>query len=376
MNDLAWIEISKKDLMDNIGTTRRIIGQETIISPCIKANAYGHGLVESAKIFVSAGVEWLSVNSVTEAERIRRAGIDQPILVIGYIAEYELEKVFDLDLKLFVSNLASAQKLSAIGQVNNKTASVHLKIDTGMHRHGVPMDEAEALANKINNLPYVKIEGLATHFATSDDPANHAYFDLQLERFKEITAKIKNIVNHDLIIHCDKSASTLLARYESGNLVRPGISVYGYYSSRDVEALAKAKNIILKPVLAFKTRIGQIKNIGENSFVGYSCSYKTNRPTTIATLPVGYYDGYDRKLGNRGYALVNGLKAPILGRICMNISIIDITDCGQAREGDEVVLIGQQSNETITVEQIADWADTINYEVITRLRESLPRYYI
>ncbi|MEK7072461.1 MAG: alanine racemase [Patescibacteria group bacterium] len=376
MNDLAWIEISKDDLIRNIKTIRQIVGDKIIISPCIKANAYGHGLVETAKIFISAGVEWLSVNSIEEAEKIRRAGINQPILVMGYITEYELEKVFDLDLKLFISNLEYAEKLSAIGKAKNKTAKVHLKIDTGMNRHGVLIEEAEDLAKKINNLPYIKIEGLATHFATSDDPSNPVYFNQQLEKFTAITTKIKKIVDYDLIVHCDKSASILLSRYEAGNLIRPGIATYGYYSSNDVAELSKAKNIILKPALTFKTRIGQIKNIPENSFVGYGYSYKTNRPTTMATIPVGYYDGYDRKLGNRGYVLVNGHRAQILGRICMNISIIDITDCGQISSGDEVVLIGRQGNEIITVEQIADWANTINYEVITRLRESIPRYYI
>jgi len=376
MKDLAWIEISKSNLTNNIKIIRNIVGTKTIISPCIKANAYGHGLIETAKIFISAGANWLSVNSVFEAEKIRQANINLPILVIGYVAEFELEKIFDLDLKLFVSDLNLAQKISEIGQARNKTAKVHLKIDTGMHRHGVLAEEALTLTQKISKLPNIKIEGLATHFANSDDPLHPDYFNQQLEKFKTAIDQIRKIITYDLIIHCHKSASVLLSKEPIGNLVRPGISVYGYYPGDDVTKLAKDKNIILTPALTFKTIVGQIKNVPTNSLVGYACSYTTNRPTRIATIPVGYFDGYDRKLGNRGYVLANGQKAPILGRICMNVTIIDITDCGEIFSGDEVVLIGQQRNETIAVEQVADWANTINYEIITRLRETLPRYYI
>ncbi|MDO8669185.1 MAG: alanine racemase [Candidatus Buchananbacteria bacterium] len=376
MNNLSWIEISKNNLISNLKTIRQITCPEAIISPCIKANAYGHGLVETAKIFISGGADWLSVNSIEEAEKIRQADLGQPILVIGHVAEYELERIFDLDLRLFISSFDYAEKLSKIGQTKNKIANIHLKIDTGMHRHGVLMMEAEELAKKINDLPHIKIEGLATHFANSAEPSNPSYFNEQLEKFTSIVSKIKNITNHDLIIHCDKSASLLVYDNHISNLVRPGISAYGYYPSSEVAEIAKAKGINLKPALAFKTIIGQIKKILANSFVGYGCAYTTSRPSTIATIPVGYYDGYDRKLSNKGYALVSGQRAPILGRVCMNITIIDITDCGQISSGDEVVLIGRQDNEQITVEQLAIWADTINYEIITRLRESLPRYYI
>lgn len=376
MNHLAWIEISKAKIARNIKTIREINDPNTIISPCIKANAYGHGLIETAKILIESGVEWLSVNSTEEAQKVRAAGINHPILVIGFVAEYELEKIFDLNLRLFISNINYAQKLSDLGKAKNQTANIHLKIDTGMHRHGVLLEHSSNLAKEILKLPNIKIEGLATHFANSDDPLNPEYFNRQLEKFKIAINDLKKIIGHDLIIHCHKSASVLLSRDNISNLIRPGISVYGYYPSLDVANLAKERNLILQPALEFKTIIGQIKNIPENSLVGYGCTYKTTRPTITATIPVGYYDGYDRKLGNKAYVLVNGKKATVLGRICMNVTIIDITDCGSVTSGDEVVLIGQQKDEVITVEQLADWANTINYEIITRLRESLPRYYL
>ena len=376
MSDLAWLEIKKDNLISNIKILKNLRAGNVLISPCVKANAYGHGLIETAKIFIGAGANWLSVNSVEEAEKLRNAGISQPIMVIGFAAENELEKALDLDLRLFISNLDYAQKLSELGVIKNKEAIIHLKIDTGMHRHGVLIEEAEELVKKIKNLPYLKIEGLATHFATSDEPLNPNYFNQQLEQFKDITVKIKNIIDNDLIIHCDKSASLLLYQNSLAGLVRPGIATYGYYPGADTKKICEAKNIILKPALSFKTKIGQIKKVPINSCIGYGCTYYTKRPTILATIPVGYYDGYDRKLSNQGYVLVGGQKAPILGRVCMNITIVDITDCDSVVSGDEVVLIGTQGQETITVEQIANWANTINYEVITRLRESLPRYFI
>ena len=376
MTDLAWLEIKKENLSANLQTLKKLAGENVLIAPCVKANAYGHGLIETGRIFIEAGVDWLSVNSLEEAGQLREVGLNQPILVIGYVAANELEKILDLDLKLFVSNWDYAQKLSELGTEKNKTALIHLKIDTGMHRHGVLMAEAEGLVKKIKNLPNVKVEGLATHFATSDEPLSPAYFNQQLENFKEITTKIKNIVGDNLIVHCDKSASLLLYRHGLANLVRPGLAAYGYYPGSDTKKLCQEKNIILKPALSFKTKVGQIKEVPADSYVGYGCAYITKRPTTLATIPVGYYDGYDRKLSNQGYVLVNGQKAQILGRVCMNITIVDITDCGQVTEGDEVVLIGEQGQEIITVEQMADWAKTINYEIITRLRESLPRYYL
>lgn len=376
MSDLAWLEIKKDNLISNIKILKKLAGKNVLMSPCIKANAYGHGLIETAKIFVSAGSDWLAVNSLEEAEKVRRAGISQPLLVLGYVPKQEMTKIFALDLRIFINDFASAQQLEKLGQKQNQTARIHIKIDTGMHRHGVLMDDAIDLIKKIKKLPHIKIEGLATHFATSDEPLKPDYFNKQQKNFETVTAKIKNLLADELIIHADKSASLLLGRHPWTNLVRPGLSAYGYYPGQDVAKLAQAKNIFLKPTLTFKTRIGQIKKIPAGSFVGYGCTYKTKRPTTIATIPVGYYDGYDRKLGNRGYVLVRGRRAPILGRVCMNITIIDITGCGPITSGDEVVLIGSQNKEIITVEQLAAWAETINYEIITRLREGLPRYYV
>ena len=347
-----------------------------MIAPCVKANAYGHGLTETGKIFLENGADWLCVNSLLEAEKLRTAGINCPILIIGIVFDFELEKIIDLDLRFFLHDFNLAINLSEIGQRKNKIANVHVKIDTGMHRHGVLADQAANFVKKIIALPNVNLEGVATHFATSDEPLNPSYFESQLKSFKDALEKIKSLTDKKLIVHCDKSASVLLANNDFVDLVRPGIASYGYYPGKDVKKICEDQGLILKPGLAFKTRISNIKTLPADSFVGYGCSYRTARMTKIATIPVGYFDGYDRKLSNRGHILVNGQRAPILGRVCMNVTIVDVTDCGNVKNGDEAVLIGRQGEQKISVEDVADWANTINYEIITRLREEIPRYYL
>jgi alanine racemase len=376
MNNLSWIEISKNNLKCNIKTIRDHIGKETILAPCVKANAYGHGLIETSKTFLEAGANWLCVNSIEEAKRLRDANIDCPILIIGYVDKSDLSKVIDLGVRIFLYDINHGEILSNLARERNTTAPVHIKVDTGMHRQGVLLNKAEEFTKKVLRLGGIKIEGVATHFANSDEPNNPSYFNGQLEKFKDISSRIKNIVGHDLITHCDKSASALLYHHKLSNLVRPGIVAYGHYPGKDVAEICLNKNIVLRPALAFKTKIAQIKSIPPDSFVGYGCTYRTTRPTKIATIPVGYYDGYDRGLSNRGHVIANSGIAPILGRICMNITIIDITDCHNIAEGDEVVLIGQKENRMISAEKIGSWTNTINYEVITRLRESIPRYYM
>jgi alanine racemase len=376
MNDLSWIEISKDNLSHNIKMIRRNIGDETILAPCVKANAYGHGLVETAKILLTSGANWLCVNSIEEAEILRSNNLGCPVLVIGYIGKNDLWRVLYLNVRIFLYDIEHAQRLSNLAKTNKKTVKVHIKIDTGMHRQGVLLSQAKALIKEVNELDNIEIEGLATHFANSDEPENPTYFEKQLEKFEQAVQWSHKIIDRELIIHCDKSASTLLYHHDLSTLVRPGIAIYGHYPGQSVKDEAIKKNIHLKPVLSLKTKIAQIKNIPKNSLVGYGCTYKTTRASKIATVPIGYYDGYDRKLSNRGYMLVNGKRVPILGRVCMNVTIVDITDCPNVLPEDEVVLIGRQGDKEITADDVAIWSETINYEIVTRLRESLPRYYI
>lgn len=375
MNSQSWLEISRENLKHNLSIIRQA-SPNTIMAPCVKANAYGHGLVAIGKIFLDSGANWLCVTSLDEAEKLRRAGITCPILIIGVVFNDELEKIIDLDLRFFLHDTNTAINLSEVGQRRNKTVSVHIKIDTGMHRHGVLTENLEDFMKHVVNLPNINIEGVATHFATSDEPLNPSYFESQLKSFREALEKINRIVKKKLIVHCDKSASVLVHRNDFVDLVRPGIAAYGYYPGKDVKKICEDMGIFLQPALTFKTKLSNIKTLPADSYVGYGCSYRTARMTKIATIPVGYFDGYDRKLSNRGQVLVNGKRTPILGRVCMNVTIIDVTDCGNVKNGDEVVLIGRQGAEKISVEDVADWANTINYEIITRLRESVVRYYV
>lgn len=376
MNDLIWIEISKAALKNNIQTIRRIIGPNILLAPCVKSNAYGHGLIEISKLFLEYGANWLCVNSLEEAIALRQAEIREPILIIGYVQKNDLAKILEFDLRLFIYEQERLKILSNLAKKHNQKAKIHLKIDTGMHRQGIMMDEIDDYIHYIKSLPDIELEGIATHFANSDEPEKPAYFYEQMEKFKKVKEKFEKAFNHQIIFHCDKSASSLIYPHKISDLDRPGLAIYGYYPSQSVRKICEQKNIKLLPSLSLKTKIALIKKIPAGSLVGYGCTYQTTRPTTIAIVPIGYYDGVDRKLSNRGHFLISGKKAPIIGRVCMNITIVDITDIENINQEDEVVVIGQQGDEQITTEQFADWAGTINYEVTTRLRESIKRYYI
>jgi len=375
MKETIWIEVSKNNLKHNLQMLRRLIGKK-ILAPAVKANAYGHGLIETAKLLIKFGADWLCVNSVAEEEKLRQSKIKKPILIIGCVAPEEFKKVVAYDLRLFVYDIISAKRLSRLAVAKHKKVKIHFKIDTGMHRQGVQLEQAESLVQKIAALPGLEIEGLATHFASADNPRRPAYFKKQSATFKILSARIKEILGKKLIVHCDKSASILLYPDKLFDLVRPGIAVYGHFPAAEIEKICQKRKIHLRPALSLKTKISFVKKIPKNSLVGYGCSFKTKRPTTIALLPIGYYDGLDRGLSNRGWVLVAGQKAPIIGRICMNITIIDVTDIKNISAGTEATIIGKQKNQVITAENLAEQLGTINYEIIARLRESISRYYL
>ncbi len=376
MNDRIWIEISKSRIKNNLQTIRHLIGDQVLLAPCVKANAYGHGIVEISRLVLEYGANWLCVDSIGEAEVLREGGILQPLLIMGYVQRSELPKILKLDSKIFLYNLHTAQALSGIAQKARRSASVHIKVDTGMSRQGIPTSEVIDFVNQVRKLPNLKVEGIATHFATADNPKDKTHFQRQLASFRQIFEDLKKEEIHIPIFHCCNSAATLLYPEAHFDLVRPGLSIYGYYPSQAVRDVCAQKNIKLLPALTLKTKITQIKEIPEGSCVSYGCTFVTERKTKIAILPIGYYDGLDRKLSNCGYALINGQKAKILGRVCMNMTIVDVTEIGDAAQEDEVVLIGRQGGEEISVEEMADLVGTINYEIITRLRESISRYYV
>ncbi|MFC1721690.1 alanine racemase [Patescibacteria group bacterium] len=383
------IEISRAALSNNIKVFRKLVGKkpssteasprrskgERILSVVVKANAYGHGLVKASEIFLKAGADWLIVDSIEEGIELRESGIEAPILIVGYVPLKDLGKVFDHSFRIVIFNQQTAKKLSSLANSRRKKIKVHVKIETGTTRQGITPKEIIPFIKTIKS-DYIDIEGALTHFANIEDVLEHDFADNQLDIFK---ATVELLKAHKLpleYIHCANSAAAILFPKTYFNMVRVGIAAYGMWPSQETKlsAMRMHRNQLgLQPAMTVKSMIAQIKDVPAGSFIGYGCTYKTTKRSKIAVVPIGYYDGYDRKLSNTGYVLIHGKRAPVRGRVCMNMIMVDISDISNVRLEDPVVIMGKQRNENISAEQLGEWIGTINYEVTTRFREDLPR---
>jgi alanine racemase len=376
--ELTWVEISKSALKNNVKQFRNIIDKDTILCPCIKANAYGHGLIETAKIFLEAGADWLSVNALFEARALRRAGITSPVYILGYVPIEGILEAIELDCRLVVYTYETVKEISKAAERSGKKARVHIKVETGTNRQGIPQDELLDFVQYITKFKNVEIEGLATHFANIEDTTDHSYAELQIQRFEKAAGDLEASGINIPIKHCANSAATILFPKTHFQMVRVGISGFGMWPSNEtyVSYVKERKNDFeLLPAFTWKTRIAQIKTVPAGEYIGYGCTYKTSHKTRLAIIPVGYYDGYDRGISG-GYVLIRGKRAAIKGRICMNIIMVEATDIPEAKIDDEVVLIGRSGDEFISAEQFAQWAGTINYEVTTRVNDRIPRIMV
>jgi len=367
-----WCEVDTDALAANLRTFRRLVGPQSRLAPTVKANAYGHGLLLAARAFVSGGADWLCVHGVDEARRLRQAGLDLPLYVLGPVLLDALPEASALDLRVVVYNEATVARLVSL----DLPLRLHLKIETGNHRQGIEVGQALHLAEAIAAAPKLELEGVASHFANIEDTTDHRYARTQLARFEDAVSALRDAGHSIPIRHLSNSAAAILWPEQTYEMVRIGISAYGLWPSTETQvaaALAGRGDTALRPALTWKTRVGQIKNVPEGAFIGYGCTFMTTHPTRLAVLPVGYFDGYDRGLSNLAHVLIRGRRAPVRGRVCMNIVMVDVTDIAEAELEDEVVLLGQQETERVSAEQIGAWAGTINYEVISRIGGHLPR---
>ncbi len=378
MIDLTKVEISKSALVHNIKCFRRLLGDK-LLAPCVKANAYGHGLVECGKIFLEAGADWLSVNSLYEAEKLREDGIKAPIYIMGYVSVDSLERAVDLDCRLVVYNTKTIQKLGEIG----KKVYVHLKIETGNNRQGIYLDDLPAFVDFISEFKNIEIEGCCTHFANIEDTGDHSFAKSQLQKFGQACDKIESMGINIRIKHCANSAATILFPETHFDMARIGISAYGMWSSKKTqESFSQRKNLQqlddfeLQPAFTWKTKVMQIKNVKQGEFVGYGCTYKAEKDIKLAVLGIGYYDGYDRGISTEAYVLIHDKKAHIRGRVCMNMIMVDVSEIPEVELEDDVILMGKDGSESISAEQFAGWCDTINYEVTTRVNDRIPRIIV
>ncbi|MBI5805885.1 alanine racemase [candidate division TA06 bacterium] len=377
IDHLIWVELNQKSLLKNLQAFRGLLGDGTKLCPVVKSNAYGHGAFQTARMIQDSGLaSWLAVNSVDEGLELRRRGIKLPVLVLGYVPLERLSEAAQYDLRLTVYNRETVLRLKALK--TKKKIYLHLKLETGTNRQGVDLKDALLLAKMIKVSRNMVLEGYSTHFANIEDTTDRSFAGRQLQRYQKMLGELEKNGFKAPVNHIACTAASLVFPQTRLQLARIGIGLYGLWPSREtmVSLKEQGSEFRLEPVLSWKTRVAQVKTVAAGEYIGYGCTFRTSRRTRIAVLPVGYYDGYDRKLSNTAYVLVRGKRAPIRGRVCMNLCMADITDIPGVRPEDEVVLLGKQGREHLSAEQLAQWIGTINYEVVTRINPQLPRVVV
>ena len=381
---LTWAEIDLVAYRHNIAELRRITSPEARLMAVVKADGYGHGAVSVARVALEAGADNLGVARLHEAVELRDAGIAAPILIFGFTAAEEIDSLQDLDLTQAVFSRESAEVLSGRAVSGGKRLRVHIKVDTGMGRLGLLTDEPraeEATASAANHrldevraiatLPGLEVEGLFTHFATADH-AEKSYAERQLQRFDDLVERLKQEGIEFPVNHAANSAALLDMPDSHLDMVRPGIATYGLYPSAEVDQ----SRVELKPVMEWKARIIQLKEVPAGFGVSYGITYETPRPTRLATVAVGYADGLNRGLSSCGEMLVGGRRVPIVGRICMDLTLLDVGEVSDVAVDDEVVILGRQGEEELTADEMATTLDTINYEIVSTITSRVPRIYL
>ena len=360
------VEIDLEALRYNFAQVRKLVGQSGAILAVVKSDAYGHGMVPVARELANQRAEYLGVSTCREAQILRHHGIESPILIMLGVEPNEFSHVIGQNLTPVVYRSDIAGELSAAALKADTQVPVHLKIDTGMGRLGVPHHEAEGFFQLIRSLAGLRVEGILSHFASADEK-DKSFANLQLERYRQALAQAEGIGLTFRYSHIANSAGVIDLPESHHQLVRPGIMLYGSLPSDELY-----QPLQLKPVMSLKARVLQLKEVAADSPIGYGCTHFTSEPSLIATLPVGYDDGYSRLLSNQGEVLIRGRRAPIVGRVSMCLITADVTEVPDVQEDDEVVLLGNQGDDEITADEIAAKIGTISYEVfcnLGRLRE-------
>lgn len=378
-NLLNWVEIDRKALGDNIRRFQAHVGAGVKLAAVVKSNAYGHGLVPVSREAIRAGADWLAVNSLEEALDIRQAGIVAPVICLGHVPLARLRQAVEADIRLTVCNRETVDSLGRITAQSGLEARLHVKVETGTNRQGVRVEEIVDFAGRIGQHARLRLEGLSTHFANIEDVTEHHFAEQQLRRFVEACTLLEDQGAQIEVKHTACTAAAILFPKTLFNMIRVGIGLYGLWPSKETRISALQAGIPLnrlEPVLTWKTRIGQVKMVKSGETIGYGCTDVATQDTRLAVLPVGYYDGYDRRLSSIGYVLIRGRRAPLRGRVCMNMIMVDVTNIPEAALEDEAVLLGGQLNDSVSAEVLAARIGTINYEVVARINPLLPRIVV
>ncbi|MBK8165505.1 MAG: alanine racemase [bacterium] len=372
------IETDRSALVDNLRAFRRHTAAETEILAVVKADAYGHGLVPAASAFLEGGAGLLGVHAMHEARALRAAGLVAPILVLGPATAAECAQAAALDVQVTVGSLSGARAAAAV-PAGDRRLRVHLKVETGVNRQGLVEAEIEAALAVLRSGPAVNLAGLSSHYADIEDTTDHAFAEAQTRRFEAWRGRLAALGVSGLREHMSCSAAALLWERSHRAIVRVGIGAYGLWPSKETRVAVRQQarpEPELRPALAWKVMIAQVRDVPAGETVGYGRTWKAMTDSRIAVLPVGYADGWPRALSGRGHVLVGGRRAPLVGRICMNLCMVDVTHVPGAAAGDHAVLLGRQGEEIITAGMLADLLGTIAYEVVTLPGRSWERVVI
>jgi alanine racemase len=369
----TWAEIDLDALSQNLGVIREQVGPDVKIMAAVKADAYGHGAVRCARRLEAEGVDWFGVALPEEGIELRASGITKPILCLAGFWAGQENACLQRGLTPVVYRVDMIESLDRAARDADAVADVHVKIDTGMGRLGVRSDDLAQFCEALSGCPNIRVDGLMTHLAAADDPEQEDFTKTQLERFELAVELFRDQGFSPSYIHAANSAAAFAYPQGRGNMVRPGGILYGF--SRDV----LPPNIAtppLRPVMSLRSRIVLLKTVGKGEQLGYGCSFETSRESLIATVPIGYDDGYRRALSNRGRVIVQGKFAPVVGRVSMDLTLVDVTDVPGVSLSDQVTILGRDGDLSITAEEVAVLAETISYEITCGISGRVPRIYV
>ncbi len=362
----TWVEVDRTALRWNARQVRRLIGPRVKFLAIVKANAYGHGAVPCSRVLLAAGADALGVATVEEGIELRTAGIRVPIVILGLTQPAEAQRILLHDLQPAVTTWPQVRALVAVARRLKKNVAVHIKVDTGMGRIGLSPDAARTFFERVRLLPELRVAGLFTHFAHADGK-DRQWVDRQVARLHAVAHHL----DRGTLLHAANSAAVIKFPDTHIDMVRPGLMLYGLYPSPTLRSRVK-----LKPVLSWKTQVIELKQVPAGTGLSYNHTFVTKRASLIATLPVGYADGFSRGLSNCGQVLVRGQRCPVVGRVCMDMCLVDVTRVAGVALGDEVVLIGRQRSAELPVEVMAATLDTITYEIVCTVGARVPRVYL
>jgi len=373
---LSYLEISNGNLIHNFKTLRDFLDGKTKIVSVVKANAYGHGQDEVVEILEPL-TDYFGIDDIEELRRLRAVS-KKPALVLGYVAKEELEEAVELDAILVVYDLERAGILDKIGKKTGRKVKTHVKIDAALGRQGILVSEADFFAGELAKFENIEVEAVYAHFANIEDTSDFSHAQKQIEEFRKAVEIFKENGFGKIMSHISATSGVLAYDQDKGlsDIVRPGIGLYGMWPSEDLRKKLESGKLDFKPVMRWVSHVAQVKTLPPNYSIGYGLTYVTEVAMKVAVIPQGYSDGYDRGLSNKGEVLIGGTRCPVLGRVAMNIFVVDVSHLSGVKAEDEAVLLGGQGDEFITAEELAGKLETINYEITTRISPLLPRVVI